>query len=171
MGNNSKLKWQLLFKKNSPNMSRLKFICMCLDKGKWCFPRLTHSDKNQMCLVHFSRHSSYWWTSAGHITIHYLAALHSQTKPRVMCLGTQTQRPITTPSWHPRVFTLPLWRWGVEYVCVCLRVRFSVYLQSTDGSPLTFLPARGNQVRLLHRWTHWLSLCTNSEDLCSAGLM
>ncbi len=27
---------------------------------------------------------------AGHITIHYLAALHTQTKPLVMCLRTQT---------------------------------------------------------------------------------
>ena len=32
-----------------------------------------------------------------HITIHYLAALHSQTNPWVMCLGTQTQKPTTTP--------------------------------------------------------------------------
>lgn len=35
--------------------------------------------------------------STGHITIHYLAALHSQTNLQIMCLRTQTQKPTTTP--------------------------------------------------------------------------
>lgn len=90
---------------------------------------------------------------AGHIIIHYLAALHRQTTLQVMCFGAQTQK-TNHHTFSVRGMTLK----GCVSQTVCLRVQemecVPVCLQSTAGSPLTLKPALENQVRVTADSTH-----------------